>query len=144
MSNEMEGISYLDTIGELVVGVDKATHEIVIIMKTPVGMVSTSVSKERALALGVALVRYSGKTFRFKPEQPPVVGPPPESRQEKGDAKASSDTGGGAGPGPDLGESVGGPADPGPESSDQDGDTGQRAGGGQDRDQARGQALGFK
>lgn len=85
-------VQYLDNIGELGLGVDKASHELVIMLKTPVGLVSSSLTKERALQLGIALVRYSGQTFRF--ENPPVVGPPPELTQENEDAKNSCNGGG--------------------------------------------------
>jgi hypothetical protein len=73
-------IHYLDNVGELALGVDKESHDMVLMLKTPLGVVSSELTKERALQLGIALIRYSGQKFRFT--QPPVVGPPPESRQE--------------------------------------------------------------
>lgn len=58
-------VSHLDSVGPIGLGVDRETHEILIMTKTPVGAISESLTKEQALELGVKLVRISGVRFRF-------------------------------------------------------------------------------
>ena len=79
-----DNVEFLEGVGEVGLGVDTETLDLVLMVKTPIGIVRVSQTKERALQLGIALIRYSGQRFR----KPPVV--PPETRQkEVADAKDS-------------------------------------------------------
>lgn len=66
---DKESIHYLDNVGPVAIAIDKCTHEVLILIKTPVGVVTESLDREKALRLGIELVRVSGKTFRFTAEE---------------------------------------------------------------------------
>jgi hypothetical protein len=100
---EDESVQFLEGIGDVGLGVDKETHDLLLMVRTGMGIVNVSLTKERSLQLGIALIRHSGRTFRFT--KPEVVGPPPESRQEKEDgSNDSSDGGAGGGSESDVGQ----------------------------------------
>jgi hypothetical protein len=105
-------LHYLENFGRIGLAADRETHDLILMLNTDIGAVSEPISKERALQIGIALVRYSGQRFRFAPEKPTVVGPPPESRQEKRDDSDSSGNGDVPGDGPGMGPDTSAANDP--------------------------------
>lgn len=55
----------IETVGHTQIAVDKETHEITLMIKTQIGMLTQSMSPEKATQLGVELIRAGGMLFNF-------------------------------------------------------------------------------
>jgi hypothetical protein len=51
----------LDTLGAITIALDPDSRDLVLILKTHIGSVTVSLSAEKACALGISLIRESGK-----------------------------------------------------------------------------------
>jgi hypothetical protein len=55
----------LDNLGPFTLGINKATHEPVLVLRTGVGAFSVAMTTERATQLGLALIRATGQQYDF-------------------------------------------------------------------------------
>lgn len=94
MNADPSKVHFLENVGPIGLGVDKESHEILMLLRTPVGVLSEALTRERALQLGIELIRISGQRFRFQ-----AAGPSPDSEEVPNDAQRSRSGGGDRGAG---------------------------------------------
>jgi len=58
-----------ETVGPISLYLDEESRDIVLAIKTDIGVVSTSLMVEQATRLGIELIRESGKRYVTKPEK---------------------------------------------------------------------------